>query len=548
LTVSRGYDSTYESYHHKGADVICLGPNGNDVVVAVEDVSALNSPSAIYVGSELIDSISSIDDANNTITCNRTNSPYAHQTGVPVYTYTDASGTYSKTNPETDSSIEKYGLKSKPMIDRLATTKNDLDLRAYKILNAYKDPVKRVKVNAGKPITVLENAFLGDGVLLTDSQTGYSSESMRIVGFDLTWDKGVEKLELELSNEKLDYSLEFKEGIDEDTYKPVRNVSESFDDCFDDYSESGKTVLKQDLVVPQDRVIKGGPNIELLAGEGGDVIINAEGTGNAYPTLQINASTGSSSQVVISHDQTKGEIMVVTDDLPGDLQLSGDTLTFNVNTMEFLSDLEIKDGKHLYVYNSTNTHYVNIYHSGSYGYFKTDTDCAIRAIGHDVRLYAGDDIWLNASDKIFLDSSDEIEINPTIGRTWCTSDFRPGDTDVWDLGNSSYWWDNVHYANLISHSPRKIDIENPLQTIKDIDLSDKNTLPDFLIDLPTLEDIEIMKKREKLKGKPEKIREQLIKDGRVTGIKMDYVIYLLLEAVKELTAKVEKLESELDGR
>jgi len=253
ITVVRGYDSTDTDLHHSGEDVCILGADGNNAHIYVDDINALNNPTSIYIGSELL-TVTSIKP--DYLVCTRSDSPYSHLIGAPVYTYQDASGTYSKTSPEAGSSIYDNELRSRKVIDKLAMTKNDLDLRGKAIIDEYKDGVERIRAHIINPRNYLGILDIGDGASITDTQSGLSNALRNVVGYTFEYIGSKEELQVIFTDEEFVFATELSESVEEDISKAIGQTAHVFQESFESYTGGGDIlVVKKDMSLRNKKII-----------------------------------------------------------------------------------------------------------------------------------------------------------------------------------------------------------------------------------------------------------------------------------------------------
>lgn len=157
---------TSEDYHATTTQRTNLVSNlvsGYTTLCAVQDVSNFNNSGVLRIGIEEINYTSRNTVNNEFAGLSRgTNNTtvYTHDIGIEVYDIAQ----YTKTSPETGSSIDTYGIKENVYTDRSIRDQNTLDLLAQRLLNKYYDTVERIKVSVDKEF--LASADVGDYAIL----------------------------------------------------------------------------------------------------------------------------------------------------------------------------------------------------------------------------------------------------------------------------------------------------------------------------------------------------------------------------------------------
>ncbi|MCK4698193.1 MAG: hypothetical protein KAT53_07815, partial [Dehalococcoidia bacterium] len=236
--------------------------------------------------------------------------------------------------------------------------------------------------------------------------------------------------------------------------------------------------------------------------------------------------------------------------------------------------------------------------------------------GVALRSVDGGDVTLDSSDDVNLDpaSGSKVRVNKDMRmNTGCAIEssgdleLDPGGLDVipsvttYDLGNATYYWDNVEYSDLIDRTPSPHFIPDALVKLKvltthttvkkrkghpdrTIETFERDSLPPEVIVPVTqydrekadvihsahlarlqalrsagercrakLADPSFAGDRQRLTGKLEEINASVLKmEGRTAqvaqpqpGISMNATIGLLISAVREMTERVEALEAKL---
>jgi len=181
--------------------------------VSVTDASVLPSSGSVWIGCE---KVSYTGKSGNDLTgCTRgvaflgnVTEAYAHEAGIAVY---DAQ--YTTTSPETDSSIDKYGVKEHRHTDKSVINQNTLDRIAQKILNDRYEPPQVIEVIPSDPHTVLDTVVLGDTVTVNDNVAGLTAD-YRIVGMYIGMKRGLDTTKFELANKKRTFLEEMQEDRD----------------------------------------------------------------------------------------------------------------------------------------------------------------------------------------------------------------------------------------------------------------------------------------------------------------------------------------------
>jgi len=243
LTIkSRGAASSSAVPHKAGAEIIfyqndTTTPVDKQITFDLSDASGFSSTGSniIFIGSEKM-TLTNI--ATNKLTVNReagSTTAYMHGADAPVYHDTYEGTQYTKTSPQTGSSIQLNGLHSEPVVDKTATHKHELDLVGNNIINGNNTSNKKRTIIPANIFDVLDTntVEIGDNIDATDSLLGFSSETMRIVAIDVIYKQGQVKAELDVSNAKLDYSTELKTGFDTDYQAPAKQVAETINEYSD---------------------------------------------------------------------------------------------------------------------------------------------------------------------------------------------------------------------------------------------------------------------------------------------------------------------------
>lgn len=172
-----------------------------DTTVTVADASVLPASGAVWIGAE---KVSYSGKAGNDLTgCTRWDSggivttedkKYVHYNGVEVYDFQ-----YTESSPETDSSVDTYGLKTHVLVDRSIIDRHGLDMAAQNYLADHKALVKRVSVIPSDYGDAVYGLNVGDTITVTDEETGLDGDYV-IHALILSASRFVEKLEIQVSN------------------------------------------------------------------------------------------------------------------------------------------------------------------------------------------------------------------------------------------------------------------------------------------------------------------------------------------------------------
>jgi len=436
-TCTRGVGTTTAAPHKDEAEVLDFGANGTDTKFDVDDGSALktggNTPDDLYIGGERVDSISI---STNEITCDRSiTKAYAHGDGITVYPRDNGDGTdWLPDSPMTDSSIEKYGIQEKSLLDTSSQHKNDMDKKAQEIIESFKEPVDRISVRPIDPFNILDthSVVLGDIVNVVDSQVGLNS-NYRIVTIDITYNYGMFELEMEMTQGSLDYSRDLKEGFDFDYQRPTRFLADNIKEYSDWDGKKYEINATKCVIDVTDTLILLSQNGILIENttSGGDFQIKSQ----EDLVLYFGSQTGNGGSnygffALRSYDNAE-EYMRCDQDT--------DLTTFKTHDVELDNvNLRIRDNKELRFYDngnytgfeapalSENSIYVlPTAHPGSDKYLKSDSGGTLT---WDTPAGAGQNLWETiASDSGSTAANTTTDTLSILGGTNCSTAIA-GDT------------------------------------------------------------------------------------------------------------------------
>ncbi|RKX60226.1 MAG: hypothetical protein DRP29_03065 [Thermodesulfobacteriota bacterium] len=133
-----------------------------------------------------------------------------HFVNVLVFKY------YSKTSPESDSSLDIYGRKSKTIYNPDIISTSQAELVASRYLEDHMTPPVRIVVQPYSELDVLNSINLGDVVTVTDSDAG-TSDDYRCVRIKYSYDNGNETVNFELGNLKQRYVSSVQNAVNTNT-------------------------------------------------------------------------------------------------------------------------------------------------------------------------------------------------------------------------------------------------------------------------------------------------------------------------------------------
>lgn len=163
--------------------------NAAATTLALSDASDFPASGTVICGWE---KISYTGKSGNSLTgCTRgvgaaTGSPewlaaYAHVVGVEVYLYVTGATTYNETNPQSGSSIQKYGIREFPKAYLNIDDQNALDLMAQQKLAQY---IEDRDEGRYKLVRLLATAVLGDTITITDFNGVSTTQRLMAIEYD----------------------------------------------------------------------------------------------------------------------------------------------------------------------------------------------------------------------------------------------------------------------------------------------------------------------------------------------------------------------------
>jgi len=170
-----------------------------DTTITLVDASSFPTSGTIRIAEEQITYTGK--SGNNLTGCTRganSTTAKAHKKGVYVEKHVP------HTSPETDSSIDKYGLMEYTIIDKSVMDEQTAELIASKYLLERFTPIIRIKIKPDDPLGMATTIDLGDKVTVEDDESGISGD-YRVVGIEYVSDYGVLDMEIELSNRSLEF-------------------------------------------------------------------------------------------------------------------------------------------------------------------------------------------------------------------------------------------------------------------------------------------------------------------------------------------------------
>lgn len=170
---------------------------------------------------------------------------------------------------------------------------------------------------------------------------------------------------------------------------------------------------------------------------------------------------------------------------------------------------------------------------------------------NNLRVYSNARIYSLFTRDIYVEQSYTIQLPHNAGGDAYMMPYTSGHSYV---GTSSSYFREMHATDFITHSFKPITTK-ALDALLRIDLADKATFPEDTVRLPATEkgshDYETVRRRlrDELKREPkhEEILAELSKPC-YKGVNLVQLCGYLIEAIKELTAKVTDLESKLSSR
>mgnify|MGYP000008671357 CR=1 FL=1 len=235
--INRGVGGTTASSHSENDEVIYLGSSstvgagGIPVSMTEEIYNKLPDSGRVRIGIEEIEYTSKLvfendyilrlktittDPESETTRGSNSTTPYYHSLGTEVYLVYDSVNNinYNKWNPESNTPIQKYGLREKIYTDTSITTQDDLDQLAQSLSST--TLTKRITAKACNPYDLILDISLGDEVNMEDTQSELSG-NYRVVAmeFGLEAGRGI-YLQYELERERIRLIkelLDTKKGI-----------------------------------------------------------------------------------------------------------------------------------------------------------------------------------------------------------------------------------------------------------------------------------------------------------------------------------------------
>ncbi len=177
-------------------------PSSGDIWIGCEKCSYTGKSTNTLTG--ITRATDYLGNANQLPSWEDNTSGYAHDAGVAVY---DAQ--YTTGSPQTDSSIDTYGLAKARSINRNVINQSALDRIAQNIIDKYKTPPEYNYILTHRVFDVLPTVGLGDDVSVTDAQSGLSG-TYRVKSLTLERKTKSLLLKIELSN----YDDDMAEVID----------------------------------------------------------------------------------------------------------------------------------------------------------------------------------------------------------------------------------------------------------------------------------------------------------------------------------------------
>jgi hypothetical protein len=167
--------------------------------ITLASTNSFSSSGTINICGEIITYNSKI--GNTLQGCTRGTSgstAYSHKTGCYVEPY------YTKTSPQSGSSISTYGLLETTQVDRSIRDRETLELVASKYLIKHISPIERIKVTPSEPTECVGAVEVGDLVTITDVESAISG-SYRIVGIEYADEYGSLSMTIEVANVSLEF-------------------------------------------------------------------------------------------------------------------------------------------------------------------------------------------------------------------------------------------------------------------------------------------------------------------------------------------------------
>jgi len=396
---TRGAAGSTASVHSEGAEVLNYGTDGTDIQITVEDASGFvnSANSKIRVGSEVF-KYSSI--LGNTLTgCSRgqtdedgnTTVPYSHSKGTKVYQYyrNDTSTWYTRTSPQSGSDISNDGIHSKTYSDEESIYRDELDKKAVYLLENY-NTVRNISIKVADPFEVFDEQgiLLGDRVKIIDANSGLNSE-FRIIEITHRYKYGLIESELVLSHKRTVYSLGLKEGTTYDYTRPTKSLEQKIDRWSDDdgsnltINPSGEIELR----TTKDIEIYSDATIDLHAEE--EVRIYCD------EALFWASSVSICDITIHENDPVWWGAMEANHNLlikaKGDIKLYSSTDDDIILVADYVA---LEDGTRLAIYNSDNSRYIEIGHTGtpSHTYISVPVGYLNIDVADDINISTGDDV------------------------------------------------------------------------------------------------------------------------------------------------------------
>ena len=590
---TRGAAGSTASVHSEGAEVLNYGTDGTDIQITVEDASGFvnSANSKIRVGSEVF-KYSSI--SGNTFTgCSRgqtdedgnTIAPYSHSKGTKVYQYyrNDTSTWYTKTSPQSGSDISNDGIHSKTYSDEESMYRDELDKKAVYLLENY-NTVRNISIKVADPFEVFDEQgiLLGDRVKVIDANSGLNSE-FRIIEITHRYKYGLIESELVLSHKRTVYSLGLKEGTTYDYTRPTKSLEQKIDRWSDDdgsnltINPSGVLTLTSqtngvriegydvsieptsDLSIGAE--VKITNNLNILSGytlkiknadntEEATIYYDAYGchlTADDKFLVSTNLFQLKSGCQLLLYSSDNAEHFTVYQDTgwstvetTSNILLDGAQIKLDAsNDITLLTNgdiildantnpIKVYDGSALTLYNSDNTKYMQITHSGTKA---------------NILVSTGEDLEIETSGILYLDGNPlYIYINGTLRYKFESGLFRPNNTST-DLGTSTYYWYEIHYHDLVSHSPKEMFEGDALEMLMGLDLTDKKSLPEYLKVYP--KDRDLMDKLGESKFKSLSSKDLKEFKDKHLGISINNLILVLIRAINQLNEENAELKRKL---